>query len=109
MSETKKENDLIADEDEPITLSELYAKYELDERGQRYFGQYVTVWRNASVLSMRRSKRTLWSNRRVSNDQGWLILMCGQDYEAVPPLTVPDGEQLQSDLAEAIAFCEANP
>ncbi len=109
MAETEKENDLLAEEEDRTTLSELYAKYGLDERGQRSFGPYVTVWRNAAVLDTRTSKRNSWRDRQVSSDEGWLIFMCGMDYEAVPPVSVPESEQLQSELTEAIAFCEGHP
>ena len=107
MPETEKENDLRTGEDEPITLSELYARYGLDDRGQRHFGRYVTVWRNAAE-DTRRSKRKLWRGRRVSSDLGWLIFMCDKNNESVPPLSVAESEWLQSDLAEAIAFCKKN-
>ena len=109
MADSEKENDLLAGEEGLPSLSEWYSKYGLDERGQRCFGRHVTVWRNAAVLETKISKRTLWRDRQVSNDQGWLIFMCGAEYEAVPPLSIPESKQLQSDLAEAIAFCEQHP
>ena len=109
MAETEKESDPLKGEEDLTTLSELYSRYGLDERGQRCFGQHVTVWRNAGVLETRISRKTLWRDRRISSDEGWLIFMCGADYQTVPPLSIPESKQLQSDLAEAIAFCEQHP
>ena len=98
----------MAVEDESLTLSELYAKYGLDHRGQKHFGRYVTVWRNVSVGNTRTAKRKSWRERRVENDLGWTIFICDENDDPVPPLSVQNSEELQADLAEAISFCKDN-
>ena len=91
---------------EALALSDLYARYGLDERGYRYFGRYVAVCRHATVVE---TKRVLWRHRRVVEDLGWLIFTCDRNDNPPPALNLEDAAQLQADLAQAVAFCRQNP